>query len=103
MWLQVAKNEAKILTQIEREEARFLSTIAGGEGELKKMTAKAKADGAMLAGKSAFLMYDTFGFPLELTKEVAEAEGLRVDEEAFKAAMQEQKQRSKARSCLPAA
>ena len=47
-------------------------------------------------GESAFKLYDTFGFPFELTKEIAEENGLKVDEEGFKAAMKEQKDRAKA-------
>jgi alanyl-tRNA synthetase len=47
-------------------------------------------------GESAFRLYDTFGFPLELTKEIAEENGLKVDEEGYKVAMQEQKDRAKA-------
>ena len=47
-------------------------------------------------GESAFKLYDTFGFPFELTKEIAEENGLNIDEAGFKAAMQEQKERAKA-------
>jgi alanyl-tRNA synthetase len=100
--LQVAKNAERILRQINIEEEKFLGTIGGGESVLNKMIAKAKANGSVLSGAEAFLMYDTHGFPLELTKEVAEAEGLKVDNAGFEAAMQEQKQRSKVQSsfCL---
>ena len=87
-----------MLRQITAEEERFLGTIGGGENVLNRMMAKAKSNGAVLSGADAFLMYDTHGFPLELTREVAEAEGLTIDEKGFAAAMQQQKQRSKARA-----
>lgn len=94
---QVKKNASKVLRQITAEEERFLGTIGGGENVLNRMMAKAKSGGAVLSGADAFLMYDTHGFPLELTREVAEAEGLTVDDAGFEAAMQQQKKRSKAR------
>jgi alanyl-tRNA synthetase len=92
---QVAKNSNKILRQISMEEEKFLGTIGGGESVLNKMISKAKANSSVLSGADAFLMYDTHGFPLDLTKEVAEGEGLKVDDAGFEAAMKEQKQRSK--------
>ena len=50
-----------------------------------------------LSGENAFKLYDTYGFPLDLTKEILEEKGYEIDEEGFKAAMDEQ--REKARSC----
>ena len=96
--MQVKQNERRVLEQMGLEEERFLKTIAAGEGELEKVMAKAKASNTPLPGSAAFLLYDAHGFPLELTKEVAESRGLTVDEEGFRQEMQEQKQRSKVRS-----
>ena len=96
--MQVKDNERQIREEIEREEAKFLKTIAAGQGELKKHMDKAKASNAPISGAAAFQMYDSHGFPLELTKEVAESEGLTVDQEGFDEAMQEQRQRSKVRA-----
>ena len=94
------QNERRVLEQMGLEEERFLKTIAAGEGELEKVMTKAQASNTPLPGSAAFLLYDAHGFPLELTKEVAESRGLTVDEEGFRQEMQEQKQRSKVRSAL---
>jgi alanyl-tRNA synthetase len=94
--VQVKQNERRVLEEIEREEAKFLETISTGEGMLDKCIDKAKREGKPLDGAAAFQLYDSSGFPLELTKEMAEAKGVTVDEAGFAKAMQEQKQRSKA-------
>ncbi len=65
------------------EEAKFLETLHAGEGELAKSLEKA---GKTLSGEAAFRLYETFGFPLEMTKEIAGAKGVSVDEAGFKAA-----------------
>ncbi|MDP3542632.1 MAG: alanine--tRNA ligase [Elusimicrobiota bacterium] len=67
------------------EEAKFLETLHAGEGELKKALEKA---GKTLSGEAAFRLYETFGFPLEMTKEISAAEGVAVDEAGFKAAQE---------------
>ena len=87
------KNRAFILDELKKEIARFESTLENGEKEFKKILNNAKAESKnMIEGKQAFYLYDTFGFPVELTIELAEENGLSVDEEGFKAAMEEQKQ-----------
>ncbi|MDD5303669.1 MAG: alanine--tRNA ligase [Elusimicrobia bacterium] len=65
------------------EESKFLETLHAGEAELEKALQKS---GKNLSGESAFRLYETFGFPLELTKEICEARGFAVDEAGFKAA-----------------
>lgn len=65
------------------EEAKFLETLHAGEGELKKALEKA---GPTLSGAAAFRLYETFGFPLEMTMEIAGQQGVSVDEAGFKAA-----------------
>lgn len=81
-------------TVITREEEKFLSTLETGE---KKFKAIADASSnKVISGADAFLLYDTFGFPYELTEEYAEEIGYTVDHEAFKAAMQEQRERARA-------
>jgi alanyl-tRNA synthetase len=82
-----------ILAELEREEARFLETLDRGEKLLAEVLA---AKPARISGRQAFELYDTYGFPLELTEEIAEEHGLRVDVEEFEAAMEEQRQRAKA-------
>ena len=77
---------------ISKEEEKFLETLQAGE---KKFEAISKASNGVISGKDAFLLYDTYGFPIELTIEYAEELGMKVDEEGFKAALQEQKIRAK--------
>ena len=64
-----------------------------GESVLEKLLKKAEGAGGTMHGDDAFLMYDTYGFPLELTQEVAGDRGLAVDEEGFQAAMEQQRTR----------
>lgn len=86
------KNKAKIVDTIKKEEERFNKTLDRGYKLLNEFIDNKKD----IDGESAFKLYDTFGFPFELTKEIAEENGLKVDEEGFKAAMKEQKDRAKA-------
>ena len=88
----LVKNKAKIIDTIKREEERFNKTLDRGYKLLEEFIVNKKD----IDGESAFRLYDTFGFPLELTKEIAEENGLKVDEEGYKASMQEQKERAKA-------
>lgn len=86
------KNKAKIIDTIKKEEERFAKTLDRGYKMLDEFITNKKD----IDGESAFKLYDTFGFPFELTKEIAAENGLNVDEEGFKTAMQEQKDRAKA-------
>lgn len=88
----LVKNKAKIVDTIKKEEERFAKTLDRGYKMLDEFI-EAKKD---IDGESAFRLYDTYGFPLELTKEIAHENGLNVDEEGYKVAMQEQKDRAKA-------
>lgn len=79
------------------EEEAFLRTLAGGTTILDVAVADTKkAGGEALAGDTAFLLHDTFGFPIELTLEIAEEAGLSVDRAAFDTLMSEQRTRAKA-------
>ncbi len=88
----LVKNKAKIIDTIKKEEERFAKTLDRGYKMLDEFIS-AKKD---IDGESAFKLYDTYGFPFELTKEIASENGLNVDEEGYKEAMQEQKNRAKA-------
>ena len=88
----LVKNKAKIVDTIKKEEERFAKTLDRGYKMLDEFI-EAKKD---IDGESAFKLYDTYGFPLELTKEIALENGLNVDEDGYKIAMQEQKDRAKA-------
>ena len=90
--LLLERREA-ILAELNREEARFLETLERGEKLLAEVLA---AQPDQISGEQAFELYDTFGFPLELTQEIAEEQGLTVDLAGFEAAMEAQRQRAKA-------
>ncbi|MBI5241780.1 MAG: alanine--tRNA ligase [Elusimicrobia bacterium] len=76
----ILKAEAIVASGLKMEESRFIETLAAGERELKAVLEKTSGT---LAGAQAFKLYDTFGFPLELTKEICGQRGLKVDEEGF--------------------
>ncbi|WP_382305688.1 alanine--tRNA ligase [Herbiconiux sp. UC225_62] len=79
------------------EEESFLRTLTGGTTILDTAVSSTKAGGAsVLPGDTAFLLHDTYGFPIDLTLEIAEESGLAVDRVAFESLMAEQKQRAKA-------
>ena len=88
----LVKNKAKIIDVIKKEEERFAKTLDRGYKMLEEFISEKKD----IDGESAFKLYDTYGFPLELTKEIAEENKLAIDEEGFRKAMQEQKDRAKA-------
>lgn len=89
---ELVKNKQKIIDTIKNEEERFNKTLDRGYKLLEEFIENKKD----IDGESAFKLYDTFGFPLELTKEIALENGLNVDEAGYKIAMQEQKERAKA-------
>ncbi len=86
------KNKAKIIDTIKKEEERFAKTLDRGYKMLDEFISSKKD----IDGESAFKLYDTYGFPFELTREIALENGLNVDETGYKTAMQEQKDRAKA-------
>ena len=90
------KNKEFVITELKKEINRFESTVENGMKEFRKiLEQKKKAGSAEIDGKSAFYLYDTFGFPIELTVEMAGEEGLTVDEDGFAKAMEEQKQKAR--------
>ncbi|MCR5265302.1 MAG: alanine--tRNA ligase [Cyanobacteria bacterium RUI128] len=89
---ELVQNKAKIIDTIKKEEERFNKTLDRGYKMLEEFINNKKD----IDGESAFKLYDTYGFPFELTKEIAEENGLGVNEEGYRAAMQEQKERAKA-------
>jgi len=90
---QLDERREVILAELAREEARFLETLERGEKLLAEVLA---AQPRQISGAQAFELYDTYGFPLELTEEIAEEHGLTVDLAGFEAAMEAQRQRAKA-------
>ncbi|MGK7882768.1 MAG: alanine--tRNA ligase [Crocosphaera sp.] len=92
---QVRERESFIKAELEREEVTFLKTLERGEKLLAEIISKTDNKG-QISGVDAFTLYDTFGFPLELTQEIAEESNLTVDIEGFEAEMKQQQERSKA-------
>jgi alanyl-tRNA synthetase len=88
----VRKREQSIKNELEREENQFLKTLERGEKLLAEILAKKPKQ---ISGVDAFTLYDTYGFPLELTQEIAEEQGLSVDVEGFNAEMEKQRDRAR--------
>ena len=97
MTLDVYKRQ--VLTN---EENQFNKTIDQGLRILSDMEEEMKAkDEKTLSGENAFKLYDTYGFPLDLTKEILEEKGYGIDEEGFQAAMEEQRVKARtAQMCI---
>ncbi|MCL2578553.1 MAG: alanine--tRNA ligase [Oscillospiraceae bacterium] len=88
------ENAGYIQKVIQIEEERFLKTIVQGMDILAEMIEKA-GKGGRLPGEAIFKLYDTFGFPLDLTREIAEERGVEIDEAGFQAQMKEQRERAR--------
>jgi alanyl-tRNA synthetase len=87
----------RIATTVKAEEEAFLRTLVSGTTVLESAISDAKSAGAKeLSGETSFLLHDTYGFPIDLTLEIAEENGLSVDRDSFTALMLEQKSRAKA-------
>lgn len=80
---------------IETEEKQFSATLAQGLALLKE-TMDASGDNKVLAGSEVFKLYDTFGFPVELTEEIAQEHGIAIDRDGFEKAMKKQQERARA-------
>ena len=94
---ELAEKKEYILKVISIEEERFDATIDAGLGILNTIIDSAKADGkTVVAGEDVFKLYDTFGFPLDLTREIILENGLDIDEDAFNTLMKAQKERARA-------
>ena len=95
-YADLREKQTYITKVIRTEEESFARTIDGGMRIFSEMLTEHQAKGeTVFSGADAFKLYDTFGFPLDLTAEMAADEGLTVDEEAFRKLMQEQKERAR--------
>eukprot|EP00271_Cylindrocystis_brebissonii_P021068 TRINITY_DN7358_c0_g1_i1.p1 TRINITY_DN7358_c0_g1~~TRINITY_DN7358_c0_g1_i1.p1 ORF type:complete len:1055 (-),score=319.89 TRINITY_DN7358_c0_g1_i1:465-3629(-) len=98
----VQRNAERICAELRKEELRFTLTLERGEKFLEQMLAEAEAAAAasggvaLLSGADAFLLYDTYGFPVEMTREVAEERGVEVGMAAFDLEMEGQRKRAQA-------
>ena len=94
---ELREHDAYIKKVIGTEEANFARTIDAGMNILNNMIDRLeKAHQKLLSGMDAFKLNDTFGFPLDLTKEIAAEQGLEIDEDGFHAEMKKQKERARA-------
>ncbi|MBG6180119.1 alanine--tRNA ligase [Arthrobacter sp. CAN_A1] len=93
---EVEKDFERISRIAYAEERAFLRTIASGTARLEGAVQESKAAGRPLSGEDAFALHDTFGFPIDLTLEMAAEAGLAVDADGFRALMLEQRQRAQA-------
>ena len=93
---ELSEKRDYILKVVKLEEERFRATIDQGLGILEGLISSAKAGGVdTVSGSDAFKLYDTFGFPIDLTREICEEAGLKIDEDAFRTLMNEQKTRAR--------
>ncbi|MFB2769162.1 alanine--tRNA ligase [Pelatocladus sp. BLCC-F211] len=90
------QRENNIKAELQREESRFLQTLERGEKLLEEIIAQVKQQGkTQISGEDAFTLFDTYGFPLELTQEIAEENNLTVDVASFDVEMEKQRQRAR--------
>lgn len=90
---ELTRDQARIFKILETEELKFQETLEQGLKHLENIIANEK--GKVISGENAFRLYDTYGFPFELTKEISEENGYEIDEKTFKNLMEEQKIRSR--------
>src|SRR5450432_298472 len=93
---ELARDAARIHAVADGEETSFFSTLQAGTARFE--AAARETGGAALSGEQAFTLHDTYGFPIDLTLEMAAEQGLSVDEAGFRRLMDEQRQRAKADS-----
>ena len=89
---ELEENREKVLTELRREENRFADTLKKGIKEFNKVAKNLQGD--LIDGVEAFHLYDTYGFPIEFTQELAQEQSLKVDIEGFKAAFAEHQKKS---------
>ena len=90
----LAERRDEILAAVDAEEKKFARTLEAGSARLAALV-EAAAPGGTISGEDAFRLHDTFGFPIDLTVEIAAESGVTVDREGFEAAMAEQRDRSR--------
>ncbi|UXR68603.1 alanine--tRNA ligase [Staphylococcus sp. IVB6246] len=91
----VKENQDFIARVIKSEEARFHETLEEGLSILNGLIAQSKTQDGVIAGEDAFKLYDTYGFPIELTQEIAENENLKIDMDGFETHMEAQRNRAR--------
>jgi len=95
---ELVRNQNFVLTELNKEEAKFAKTLKQGTKEFEKLVRQLDGKTQQIDGAQAFHLYDTFGFPIELTCEMAAEQGLTVDEKGFEQCFAEHKKKSQAGS-----
>lgn len=93
-YTELKKNKERILSELEKEEEKFNKTLETGLKEFNKMAALSD----MISGKDAFLLFQSYGFPLEMTQELAQEQGISVDEAVFKREFEQHQELSRTAS-----
>src|SRR4029079_5637415 len=92
---ELVASEARVAQILKQEEERFAETLENG---MKVLEGALTREDKMLDGETVFQLYDTFGFPVDLTADIARERGVRVDYAGFEEAMQRQRERARAAS-----
>jgi alanyl-tRNA synthetase len=93
---ELLERQEQVMKVIQVEELRFQETLTEGTKVAGEIVARIlAANGDTIDGKDAFLLYDTYGFPFDLTEDIAEEHGLKIDKEGFEKAMEEQRKRAR--------
>jgi alanyl-tRNA synthetase len=94
---ELARSFDFIRAELQKEEDKFHSTLGQGEREFAKIVEKLRTEGStLLVGETVFHLYDTYGFPLEMTKDLAKENGLEVDAEGYEKCFKEHQEKSRA-------
>ncbi|GMO21097.1 MAG: alanine--tRNA ligase [Termitinemataceae bacterium] len=94
---ELEQNRAAIIEELEKEELRFLETLQKGEKEFEKLLPNLmRSPQKVMSGRLAFKLYDTYGFPIELTEELAHENGLSINKDEFEAAFAKHQETSRA-------
>ncbi len=100
---EISQRESFITAAVKSEEERFRRTLDAGVARLEELLNSAQAiKDKRISGEAAFTLYDTFGFPIELTAEIAKERGIEIDMAGFEAAMEEQRKKARESMAIPA-
>ena len=91
---ELVENRNKIISELDKEQQRFTNALKKGTREFESLVSK--MEGTQISGQDAFHLYDTFGFPIEFTVELAQEKGLTIDMDGFKAAFEAHQEKSHA-------
>jgi len=90
-YVELNQNKSKIISELDKEEEKFNKTLEQGLKEFEKMAVHNKS----ISGKEAFLLFQSYGFPLEMTQELAEEKNIKVDADGFKAEFEKHQELSR--------